>query len=168
LDAFDLFEIPQAAWLEITRRGFYAPCSDPVADLITKHHLKRLAGSHVFANEMALVIQAQLRNHGFSPEQFMRLDRVTDLCDRIALKFCLQQSATGNVTVFPKDSSTEEIQVHFTLENGTIRVEPWPFSVERYSTFVIGYAQAGYPETLDPIILPVELTQAPGSGTASP
>jgi len=164
LDPFDLFGISEPVWLEITRRGFYARCSDPVADLITKHHLKRLVGNHVFAAEMALVIQAQLRDHGFSPEQFQRLDRVTDLCDRIALKLCLEESATGSVAVFPKSSSTEEIQVHFTLQDGTIGAEPWPFSVERYSTFVIGFAQAGYPETLDPVILPVELVRAPDSG----
>ena len=164
MDPFDLFEIPAATWFEITRRGFYAPCSDPVADLVTKLHLKRLVGNRAFAAEMDQVIQAQFRDHGFSPEQFERLDRITDLCDRIALKFCLEQSATGNVTVFPKNSSTEETKVYFTLQDGTIGAEPWPFSVERYSTFVIGFAQAGYPETLDPIILPVELVKAPDSG----
>jgi hypothetical protein len=167
LDPFDLFDIPEATWLEITRRGFYAPCSDPVADLITKLHLKRLVGAHAFAAEMDQVIQAQFREHGFSAEQFERIDRITDFCDRIALKFCLEQSTTGAVTVFPKNSSAEEIKVCFTLNNGTIAVEPWPFSVEGYSTFLIGYARAGYPETLDPVILPVELVQAPDSGAGA-
>lgn len=164
LDPFDLLEIPAATWFEITRRGFYASCSDPVADLVTKLHLKRLVGNRAFAAELDQVIQAQLRDHGFSPEQFERADRITDLCDRIALKFCLEESATGHVAVFSKDSSPGETKVSFTLQNGTIGVEPWPFSVEKYSTFVIGYAQAGYPETLDPVILPVELVRAPDSG----
>ena len=168
LDPFNLFEIAEDAWLEITRRGFYAPCSDPVADLITKLHLKRLVGDHPFAAEMALVIRAQLRDHGFSPEPFERLDRITDLCDRIALKFCLEHTAEGAVTVFPKNSGAEETSVSFTLESGTIRAEPWPFSVERYSTFVIGYAQAGYPETLDPVILPVELAKGSDAGGDRP
>jgi len=73
-----------------------------------------------------------------------------------------------SVNIYAKNSSTEETKVYFTLQNGTIGAEPWPFSVERYSTFVIGYAQAGYPETLDPIILPVELAKVPDSGGPLP
>src|SRR5437899_9707211 len=60
LDRSDLFRIPESEWLEITRRGFYAFASDPVADLIVKYHLKRLTGEHPLADEMAQAIRTQL------------------------------------------------------------------------------------------------------------
>jgi hypothetical protein len=39
------------------------------------------------------------------------------------------------------------------VEDGVIRVTPWPFSVTSYEGYLIAYQSDGYPEKLDPFIL---------------
>lgn len=157
LDASDLFALLETEWLAITRRGFDAACSDPVADLVVKLHLRRLARRSVLAAEMEAAIQARLRGAGLAAEAFERGDRITDLCDRIALDFCQERPATGQVAVHARNEGSELVEVKYRIDGAEIRVDPWPLSVERYSTFVIGYDSAGYPERLDPVVAPVRL-----------
>ncbi len=162
LDASDLFAMPEAEWLAITRCGFEAPCADPVADLIVKRHLRRLARRSALAAEMDAAIEARLHEAGLAAETFERADRVTDLCDRIALDFCLERPAAGQVAVHPRNGSEALVEVSYRIDGAEIRLEPWPLSVEGYSTFVIGYDSAAYPERLEPVVAPARL--APGHG----
>jgi Protein of unknown function (DUF3891) len=166
LDNSPVGEMPEAEWLEITRRGFFMACSDVNADLIIKHHLLRLAGYDGSESRKALTaefqntIQRLLGQHGYSAELFARIDRITNLCDSISLNFCREQAAEGDVTVFPKNGLPEQASVHYAVKSGQIRVNPWPFSVEDYSGYIIGYQQSGYPDTADPVILPFTLSKA--------
>ncbi len=162
LDAADLFAMPEAQWLAITRRGFEAVCSDLAADLVVKYHLRRLARKSALAAGMDATIQARLRDSGLSAEAFERADRVTDLCDRIALDFCQERPAEGKVAVHGKNGSADLVEVKYRIDGAEIRIDPWPLSVEGYSTFVIGYDSSAYPERLDPVVAPARL--APGGG----
>lgn len=160
LDDADLFAMPEAQWLAITRRGFDAACSDPVVDLVVKFHLRRLARKGALAAEMDTAIQARLRGAVLAADAFERADRVTDLCDRIALDFCRERAAEGRVAVHPRNGSDDLVEVTYRIEGPEIRLHPWPLSVEGYSTFVIGYDSAAYPDRLDPVVAPARL--APG------
>jgi hypothetical protein len=160
LDTAAVLEMPEEEWLEITRRGFHAPCADPIADLITRHHLLRLTRGHPSAAVQALhyefewEIRDQLREHGLSPAIFERIDRITDLCDSISFRFCFEQPIQGHVAVFPHNNSNAEIPIYYSIEQSHIHVTPWPFSVDIISGYLIGYQLTGYPTQLDAVLLP--------------
>jgi hypothetical protein len=167
IDAAAIGEISEADWLATTRRGFYMPCSDPVADLIIKHHLKRLnssgdsAESKALADEMARVVKNRLEQYALSGTQFERIDRITNLCDMIAFDFCFEQAAEGEIMVCPCNDSEDQIAVHYVIEDGKIMADPWPFSVETYSNYLTGYQLREYPAELDPLIIPYHLAKTP-------
>jgi hypothetical protein len=37
---------------------------------------------------------------------------------------------------------------------GEIKVEPWPFAVLSFSGLIIGYERGGYPDRLEPRVIP--------------
>jgi hypothetical protein len=160
LDTATVLEMPEEEWIEITRRGFHMPCSDPIADLITRYHLLRLTRGHPSAAVQALhyefewEIRDQLHENGFSPTVFERIDRITDLCDSISFGFCFEQPMQGNVAIFPRSNSEIEIPVYYSIDQTHIHVTPWPFSADVMSGYLIGYQLEGYPARLDPVLLP--------------
>lgn len=164
LDNSAVGEMSDIEWNMITRRGFYMPSSDPIADLLTKFHLRRLASHDLSEERKAMtaefdsVIDGQLETYGFSRDFFERMDRITRLCDKISFDFCFESPAAGEVSVFPRNGQKDEVLVKYSVEEGKIRAEPWPFSVKRYEGYVIGYRSDGYPGRLDPVALMFRLT----------
>jgi uncharacterized protein DUF3891 len=147
-------------WLALTRSGFEMTWVDPIADLITKMHLKRLSsyGSaparQAMTAEMAQAIREHIQRHGLDAATFERIDRITDLCDSNAFDFCYEAPAEGEVRIFPRNDRDEEIAVGYRIEDGTIRVEPWPFGVDSHTGYLVGYELEGYPALLGPIMVP--------------
>jgi hypothetical protein len=160
LDNLPIGGIPEEQWLALTRSGFEMTWADPIADLITKMHLKRLTsyGSaparQALAAEMAQRIQAQIQRHGLEAALFEQIDRITNLCDRIAFDFCFEAPAEGEVRVFPRNGRQEEVPVAYRIRDGTIQIDPWPFGVESHAGYMIGYQLEGYPTVLEPIMVP--------------
>lgn len=165
LDASPVGAMSDAEWLGIARRGFDMTGSDPAADLITRYHLRRLArnnpsdAAQAVYREFGEEIAAQLQENGFSAEQFERIDRITNLCDSISFSFCFDQPAEGEIAIFPHNGAADEVNVRYTVEMGKIAVSPWPFSVEAYSGYILGYRLPDYPARLDPLVLPFTLSK---------
>ncbi len=119
LDNLPIGGIPEEDWLALTRSGFEMSWADPVADLITKLHLKRLAsyGSaparQALTAEMAQAIQAKMERHSLAAATFERIDRITNLCDRIAFDFCFEVLAEGKVRIFSRNDRDEEVGVGY-------------------------------------------------------
>jgi hypothetical protein len=159
LDNLPIGEIPEADWLALTHSGFEMTWADPVADLITKMHLKRLAsyGSAparpALTAEMGQAIQAKIEQHGLDAALFERIDCITNLCDRIAFDFCFEAPAEGEVRIFPRNDRKEEVVVGYLVEDGMIRVDPWPFGVESHTGYLVGYRLDGYPAVLEPVLV---------------
>ena len=150
-------------WIPIARRGFSMPCSDVVADTIVKYHFRRLA-SHdkspkrrVLAAEFSQSIDEQLKQHDLSKTLFDRMDRITDLCDQLSYSLCFDVPASGEANIFSRNDEDTEIQVQYHVENGIIQTSPWPFSVDDHKGYLVAYYLDGYPERLDPFILPFQL-----------
>jgi hypothetical protein len=166
LDNLPIGGIPEEEWLALTRRGFEMTWADLIADLIAKLHLQRLAsyGSaparQALAAEMAQAIQAKVKHHGLDATVFERIDRITDLCDRIAFDFCFEAPADGEVRIFPRNDRDEEIAVGYRIEAGTIKVDPWPFGVESHMGYLVGYLLEGYPAVLEPVIVSYQLVRS--------
>jgi hypothetical protein len=166
LDNNPIGEMDDSVWFGIARRGFYMHCSDIVADTIVKYHIRRLAshdstdGRKALVAEFSKAIEEQLEQHDLSNELFERMDRVTDLCDSLSFSFCFDAPASGEISVFPRNNEDTEVVVKYHVEDGLIEANPWPFSVDRYEGYLVAYKSDGYPEQLDPIILPFMLKKA--------
>jgi len=170
LDNLPIGEIPEEDWLALTRSSFEMTWADPVADLITKMHLKRLTSyggapaRQVLTAEMAQAIQAKIQRHGLDAVTFERIDRITNLCDCIAFDFCFEAPAKGELRIFSRNDRDEEVGVGYRIEEGAIRVDPWPFGVDSHTGYAVGYQLDGYPAVLEPILVPYQLIQGALTG----
>ena len=153
-------EVDDAAWLPMTRNGFSMPCADPIADLITRHHLLRLVSGRdtparrVLAEEMRGVIREQIDQHGLDAGLFLQIDRMTKFCDFVAFDFCLEKATEGQVEVFARYDSAESTVVRYQITATEITLDPWPLQVEQYAGYLVGYQLEGYPERLDGLVVP--------------
>jgi hypothetical protein len=163
LDNNPIGGMDDSEWFEIARRGFYMECSDVVADTIVKYHIRRLAshdnspGRKALFAEFSGAIDEQLKQHSLSKGIFERMDRITDLCDSLSLSFCFDVPASGEISIYPRTGEGREVAVNYQVEDGLLSANPWPFSVERYEGYLVAYKSDGYPELLDPVILPYSL-----------
>jgi hypothetical protein len=163
LDNAPIGELTDEIWLPIAQRGFYTDCSDVLSDTIVKYHFQRLA-SHgqtkarkELAAEFSRSIDEQLKAHDLSKSLFDRMDRITDLLDQISFSFCFDIPASSEVSIFPRNGEDAEVKVRYEVDDGVIHVDPWPFSVEENQGYLLAYYLDGYPENLDPFILPYHL-----------
>lgn len=165
LDNSAVMEMPEEEWLAITRRGFDMTGSDAAADLIARHHLKRLAGNNPSAAAQELYwafareIEAQLQTQEFPAGLFERIDRITDLCDSISFSFCFEEPAQGQVSIFARNADQTETPVCYSVEQALIKVDPWPFSIDSIAGYIVGYRLPDYPVRLDPLVLPYLVLQ---------
>jgi hypothetical protein len=159
LDNLAIGGMNEEEWIGVARRGFYMQYSDIVADTIAKYHIRRLASRDESAERKALtaefsqIIDEQLNQNGLSKALFDRIDRITDLYDKISFDFCMDVPDSGRVSIYPRNSEDTEVLVQYRVEDGVIRVTPWPFSVKSYEGYLIAYQSDGYPEKLDPSLL---------------
>jgi hypothetical protein len=160
LDNNPIGGMDDSEWFPIARRGFYMKCSDVVADTIVKYHIRRLAansdseGRKALAAEFSAAIDGQLMAHNLSGELFERMDRITDLCDSLSFSLCFDVPASGEISIFPLNNDDKEVAVKYKVEDGVISASPWPFSVDSYQGYLVAYKSDGYPDQLDPVILP--------------
>ena len=163
LDNHPIGGMNDAEWFPIARRTFYMPCSDVVADTIVKYHFRRLAshddspGRKALAAEFSEALVEHLKEHNLSKELFDRIDRITDLCDSLSFSLCFDVPASGEISIFPRNDEDREVTVKYHVEDGIISADPWPFSVDVYEGYLVAYKLEGYPEQLDPVILPYRL-----------
>jgi hypothetical protein len=163
LDNSAIGEMSEEEWQRIARRSFSMPSSDIISDTIIKYHIRRLASysdteeRKTLAAEFSQEIDDQLKSHELSKEVFDRIDRITELVDNISFTFCFDATGSGEVSIFPQNGEDTEVSVKYRVENGTIHVEPWPFSVSHYEGYIFAYPRDGYPERLDPFVLSYRL-----------
>jgi hypothetical protein len=159
LDTLPIGGIPEEDWLALTQAGFAMAWADPAAELIAKLHLQRLAsyGSaparQAAVAVMAQEIEAYAERHSLDLPTFARVDRITNLCDRIAFDFCFEAPASGEVGIFPRNDDDAEVAVSYRVAGDTISVAPWPFGLSEASGYLVGYQRDGYPDRLEPVLL---------------
>jgi hypothetical protein len=147
-------------WFPVARRTFTMPCSDVVADTIVKYHFRRLAshdqspGRKALTAEFTAALDEHLKAHNLSKELFDRIDRITNLCDSLSFSLCFDVPASGEISIFPRNGEDKEVAVKYRVEDGLISADPWPFAVDSYEGYLVAYQSDGYPEQLDPVILP--------------
>jgi len=147
----------EEAWLELVRKGVDYWFEDPVTDIVVKLHIRRLLSSQDTPERNALIerieerIVVRLPHTPFSREQFEWADRITKFCDQMAFDFSFESSMKAALVVFADEQANKEINITYEIKpQGQIEISPWPFSVEAFRGFIIGYNQQGYPDTLKP------------------
>jgi hypothetical protein len=160
LDNHSIGGMDDSEWFPVARRTFTMPCSDVVADTIVKYHFRRLAshdqspGRKALTAEFTAALDEHLKAHNLSKELFDRIDRITNLCDSLSFSLCFDVPASGEISIFPRNGEDKEVAVKYRVEDGLISADPWPFAVDSYEGYLVAYQSDGYPEQLDPVILP--------------
>jgi hypothetical protein len=160
LDNHSIGGMDDSEWFPVARRTFTMPCSDVVADTIVKYHFRRLAshdqspGRKALTAEFTAALDEHLKAHNLSKELFDRIDRITNLCDSLSFSLCFEVPASGEISIFPRNGEDKEVAVKYRVEDGLISADPWPFAVDSYEGYLVAYQSDGYPEQLDPVILP--------------
>lgn len=163
LDTLPVGDAAEEDWLEVTRHGFDMPASDPIANIITRLHLFRLVTSQAtparraLVEEMAVAIDRQITRTGLPKHIFERVDRITDFCDRVSFDFCFEQPARGQVLVYPRNDGEEEVPLQYEIHAEEITLSPWPLNVEEIGGYLTGYQADGYPNLLEPVLLPYHI-----------
>lgn len=148
LDNDDLDAITgKERWLEIQRAGFVPRGEDPVIDLIVALHVRRLVGEPC-QTDFEAALPSLLANAGVDEKAAAAADAITDFCDRMALQFCYEEPRSGCVGGFS-----------YQLDGaGTIRIDPWPFVVPTVVGLMAAYRADAYPQRLEPLVVPYEVT----------
>lgn len=167
LDDVPILEAPEDEWLAVMRKGVAYRFDDPVVDIIGQLHIRRLLMGEQSRDREALVgridglVAERLPETGLTLEQFRWIDRITRFCDTISFDFCFGYTDIRRLPLCPRWDVGDTIMVGYEIEPpGTITVAPWPFVVPSFSGILIGYERQGYPDRLDPQLLPYRVVPA--------
>lgn len=166
LDNKAIGETSGEAWLQTQRDGIMRSCENPIANITTLLHIRRLLSAldspiikeHInLANQQ---IDLSLAKTEHSLADFEWADRITDSCDSTSFAFSFEEPQQVKRLVSPRVGSDETIEVEFSVDGmGLIRAEPWTLSVDRYEGFIMGYELDGYPERLEPVYVPFSIVR---------
>lgn len=163
-DTHPIGEMSDEVWIRLQRRGLQGDDGDRVADILIQQHIKRLAG-HIkgqigkhFRDEIEHLIVKEVTELGLDREDLERADRVMALCDAMAFDFSFELPVHSSAFVYPYNNAHGEVEVQYQIHpEGEIQVSPWPFALNSYSGYVLGYRSAEYPQKLLPVFLPYHL-----------
>ena len=160
LDSDGIGEVASERWLEIQRESFRPRGDDAVVDLVVGMHVTRLVGNSRSAGtsgELAALLPALRTTANVAEADAAAADLVTDLCDRIAFDFCFEEAAEGEVGIVP-GGGREPVRVTYRVDGeGAVSLHPWPLDVSRLCGLLFAYAATGYPDALDPCVVPFEV-----------
>lgn len=167
LDNHPLGQTSHEQWLAIARAGVDMTHADPVTDVVTKYHLRRLIGEPRDEQVTALLdrlegkIDQRMAETPYGPDDFAWADRITRLCDSVAFDFGFTHIGRQTRSVCACRDSADTVDLSYEITSGSIiYLAPWPFSVSQFSEQVITFAKDGYPDVLAPEVL--QVTIAPG------
>ncbi|MFL5954582.1 MAG: DUF3891 family protein [Gaiellaceae bacterium] len=155
-DADDIGGVTSERWSEIQRRGFTPRGEDPVVDLVTALHVRRLLSSSEGElerrayDEVDELVPSLLARAGVTAAEADAADAITNVCDRVAFAFCFEEPDRGEVRGVAYELDGE----------GAIVLDPWPLAVPRLLGLVTGFEADGYPGRLVPVVTPFDVKKA--------
>ncbi len=145
LDADGIGEVAPERWLAIQRAGFAPRGEEPVVDLVVALHVQRLVGGR--DDGMTAALPELHRAAGVGESDAAEADRITDLCDRVAFDFCVEEPASGRVA-----------GIEYTVDGyGGITLDPWPLRPSSVGGIILGFRDEGYPDVLEPVVVPFDV-----------
>ena len=164
MDNLPIGEVTDKAWLEIVRNGVEKRFDHPTTDIVVKLHIRRLLSIYSSPERTAWIRRIDELVDGRLPEadaplaEFQRADKITQLCDMISFSFCFDTAVQRTYEVFNRQDSLETTSITFEIKpGGEIIVMPWPFSVPVISGVTYAFESQGYPDTLNPLVVPYNI-----------
>lgn len=161
LDNLPIGEAPEDEWLDVIRKNVEKRYDHATTDIVVKLHLRRLLGFYSSAEREALIAQVderveeRLGESEATLDVYQRADKITQLCDMISFAYCFESPGKLTYEVFSRQDSAETVDVTFEVKpGGEIVVDPWPFSVPVLSGVTYAFESQGYPDTLNPLVVP--------------
>jgi Protein of unknown function (DUF3891) len=154
-DADGIGEVTADRWNAIQRASFTPRGEDPVVDLVVALHVHRLVSRSEHAGLAAMTAALPELHHAAAVDESdaAEANRVTDLCDRIAFDFCVEEPTSGRVAVAPARGA-DPVTVGYAVDgNGEITLDPWPLGSPSVSGIILGFRAEGYPDRLEPVVV---------------
>jgi len=161
IDNLPLGEASEDEWLEVVCKGVEQSYSNPTTDIVAKLHIKRLLSNaqSLEAENLAELIEVRITERlpqtNITREQFEWADKITAFCDFLSFDYCFEEPVQKTRSVYSNINEKKEKPITYWIKpGGEIMVEPWPFNISSLSGMIFGYERSGYPERLQPIVLP--------------
>lgn len=162
-DTIDFTTLDDDQILKIFKDDCGIDMGDSIAELVIKFHNARLVqgridrgGGDVIKNylqELREEMNASLKNVEISREDFMWTDRLTNLCDKISFDFCFENPTSAKIGVYQKKDDKDQLEIEYIIEDdGLVRVNPWPFNIDKITGYIQGYRSESYPVKLVPVV----------------
>lgn len=141
---------------ETLRKGILLQTSDPVADIVSLHHIRRLIPKEM--TDLFLLLDTKLsiafKKTKIPQKDFIFADHITELADTIAFYFSFEKDIEGEEEIIFNHRSENTKKVRFSIKGNQITLHPWPLSVDHYEGFILEYKKEGYNQRLHPEIRP--------------
>ena len=168
LDTINFLELGDEGIVDVFKKDCEATLEDPLSELIIKFHNMRLIKGRLsripsdiiqkYLKELESQIEKDLSKTNVPKEDFLWIDRLVDVCDRISFEFCFESPVTTKKSVYKKLEDKEQVDIEYKIEpNGVIKVSPWPFSKTEITGYIQGYKSKAYPSKLEPVNVPFRL-----------
>ncbi len=151
-DNYNLMSLSKKERMHTLKQGIIKENKDPVSDILTLLHIKRLIAMYPPADmkELSILLESSLSKKikvvNISQKEFLFADAITEIADDIAFDFALGKDAIGGVEIFASHASQKKTRVKFVIKGNMLTMSPWPLSVNYYEGFIIGYERKGYPQ----------------------
>jgi hypothetical protein len=169
-DNSPIIEAAEAEWLAMTQRGLEMRLPDRIADIVAKLHLRRLLSYDNSPQRRAMMaqidgyVQARLPQSGHTRAEFDWADKITHLCDNVAFHFSFEVETEQVSWVCARVLDWQETAITYHIgASGHILMEPWPFNAPPIAGILLGYQAEGYPDELNPVVIPFRLDRLSGS-----
>lgn len=164
LDNLPIGAAAEDAWLEVVRRGVEKRFDHPTTDIVVKLHIRRLLSFHsspereAFIAEIDKRVAERLAESEAPLEIYQRADKITQFCDMLSFSFCFESPGQRTYEVFPRQGSAETAEITFEIKpGGEVFVDPWPFSVPIICGVTYAFESQGYPDMLNPLVVPYQI-----------
>jgi hypothetical protein len=164
IDNLPIGAAPEDEWLEVIRKNVEKRYAHPITDIIVKLHLRRLLSMNASPARETLISDIDNRIDGRLEEgdtplaEYQRADKITQFCDMLSFSFCFETPGQRTYEVFPRQDSEKKTDITFEIRPcGEVIVNPWPFSVPSISGVTYAFDARGYPEVLNPLVVPFKI-----------
>lgn len=165
-DNLAINEVPEEDWLGAQENGILMTCDNPVIDLMSLLHSRRLLSFSEYAGTEALIelaneeIERNIIRTDHTLAEFEWADRIIRVCDSVAYIFSFEMAMKMSLPVSPRVGSEETVTIDIVVdESGIIQISPWTFRVESIEGYILGYEMEGYPERLEAVYMPFSLVK---------
>ncbi len=155
IDKLELGNLATDKWIDVVEKGAQLKFDNPIVTIIVKLHIKRLIINDEFPRKKEVIetidtdINSNLKLTNNTLDDFLWVDRITNLCDMAAFNFSFEREKKVKFRIRPKINSTEEKTITVkNLDGGVIKINPWPFSIPEIKGWIYSYEGKEYPEKL--------------------